>query len=189
MARPIFIAEAGVNHNGSIDMAIDLVWAARRAGADCVKFQTFRAEEVAASNAPKAEYQLRTTDRAESQIEMLRSLELPDDAWPRIIAACAEAGVSFLSTPYGPRDVDLLEDLNVVAYKVASGQIVEPTFLSRIARTGKPILLSTGMATLAEVDRAIETIQKGRPSKSAQALLECFLPLLYSSVRLTIHHA
>ncbi len=175
--HPLFIAEAGVNHNGSVEMAIELVWAAKRAGADCVKFQTFRASEVAAMNAPKADYQLRTTDRSQSQIAMLKALELPDEAWPQIMAACADAELTFLSTPYGPRDVELLEGLGVAAYKVASGQIVELPFLRRIARTGKPILLSTGMATLAEVAMAVETISAARPNGIVVGAADMFPPL------------
>ncbi len=165
--RVIFIAEAGVNHNGSVEMALQLVVAAKQAGADCIKFQTFRADEVASASAPKAAYQLETTDRRESQLEMLRKLELPDEAWPKIANACREAGLVFLSTPYGPRDVALLEQVGVIAYKVASGQLVETIFLARVARTGKPILLSTGMATLAEVAEAVQCIRETRKTATA----------------------
>jgi N,N'-diacetyllegionaminate synthase len=172
-----FIAEAGVNHNGSTDMAIELVWAAKRAGADAVKFQTFKAKDVAARNAPKALYQLQTTDNSESQIDMLKALELPDDAWSRIVSACTDAGILFLSTPYGTGDIDLLERLGVVAYKVASGQIVEPFFLRQVARTGKPVLLSTGMATLAEIDRAVETIEMARSEARIVTESNIFPPL------------
>lgn len=167
-AKPFFIAEAGVNHNGSLEMALQLVEAAKKCGAHCVKFQTFRASEVAAISAPKADYQLKTTDRHESQVEMLRNLELPAHAWSQIMAACNREGLMFLSTPYGPNDVALLESLGAAAYKIASGQIVEPTFLRVVARTGKPLLLSTGMANLAEVDEAVRTIRNTPMNPLAQ---------------------
>jgi N,N'-diacetyllegionaminate synthase len=169
---PVFIiAEAGVNHNGDVGMAIQLVEQARRAGADCVKFQTFRAEKVATASAPKAEYQLHTTPPEESQLAMLRKLELPVDAYPAIINRCKELGILFMSTPYGPDDVELLASFDVPAYKVASGQIVEHALLEQIARKGKPIFLSTGMATLSEVDEAVRCIR--RAGNQAVILLQC----------------
>jgi N,N'-diacetyllegionaminate synthase len=169
---PVFIiAEAGVNHNGDVKMALALVDQAKRAGADCVKFQTFRAEKVATASAPKAEYQLHTTSPAESQLDMLRKLELPADAYPAIINRCRERGILFMSTPYGPDDVELLASFDVPAWKVASGQIVEHALLEQIARTGKPIFLSTGMATLSEVDEAVRCIR--RAGNNAIILLQC----------------
>jgi N,N'-diacetyllegionaminate synthase len=179
---PFFIAEAGVNHNGSLEMALKLVAEAKKCGADCIKFQTFQASEVASLSAPKAAYQLKTTARHESQVEMLQKLELPMHAWPQIMAACSREGIMFLSTPYGLNDVALLESLGAVAYKIASGQIVEPTFLRVVAGTGKPILLSTGMANLAEVDEAVRIIRstaanfqpkQGHSILSPLTLLQC----------------
>lgn len=175
---PFFIAEAGVNHNGSLDMALRLVAEAKRCGAHCVKFQTFRASDVADGKAPKAAYQMRTTDSGESQLDMLRKLELPEEAWQVIMRACEDEGTMFLSTPYGAHDVALLDRLGAQAFKIASGQIVEPTFLARVARTGKPILLSTGMATLAEVDEALRVIRAGRqgvPRIGTEALADVTL--------------
>ena len=158
--QPCFvIAEAGVNHNGDVGVAEELVVEAKRAGADCVKFQTFSAARVASPAAPKAAYQLRTTDGSESQLDMLRKLELDADAHARLAAACEREGILFLSTPYGIEDVDLLESLGVPAYKVASALLVEPDLLGRIAATGKPVLLSTGLATLAEVAEAVEVLR------------------------------
>ncbi len=149
------IAEAGVNHNGSVNLAKQLVRSAAEAGASCVKFQTFKAERVATPQAPKAEYQLKTTDRKESQLDMLRSLELREGDYREILEECASAGLDFLSTPYSREDVDFLERLNVSAYKVASALFVERHLLRHIAQTGKPAIISTGMGTLAEVEEAV----------------------------------
>jgi N-acetylneuraminate synthase/N,N'-diacetyllegionaminate synthase len=158
--HPVFIiAEAGVNHNGDTDMALRLVREAKQAGADCVKFQTFKADRVATETAPKAAYQLKTTSPEESQVEMLRKLELDESAYHRLLDACREEGILFLSTPYNVEDVDFLDSLGVSAFKIASGQAVEPFFLESVAGKGKPIFLSTGMCTLAEVDRAVRVIR------------------------------
>jgi N-acetylneuraminate synthase/N,N'-diacetyllegionaminate synthase len=160
---PTFIiAEAGVNHNGDPSLAKKLVFAAKACGADCVKFQTFKADHIVRADAPKASYQLRTTDVQESQLEMLRRLELPREVYPELIEACQQAGILFLSTPYDIEDIDFLDSLGVSAFKVASGQAVEPNFLTAIAQKGKPIILSTGMCTLAEAGEAVEIIRRAR---------------------------
>lgn len=148
------IAEAGVNHDGDLDRALMLVQAARDAGADAVKFQLFRADDVATATAPKAEYQTRTTDAEEPQVEMLRALELPDGAFVRLAAEARSVGIDFLCTPYSERDAGVLAPL-VPAFKVASALLVEPRFLVHLASFGKPLLLSTGMATLDEVREAL----------------------------------
>ncbi len=157
--RAYIIAEAGVNHNGSLERARKLVLAAKDAGADAVKFQTFKAERVAQADAPKADYQLRNTDRGESQIEMLRKLELPDSAHAELIALCNEVGIEFLSTPYNEEDVDFLHSLGVRAFKLASIHCVEPHILRYAARTGRHLIVSTGMTTLAEVRQAVAAIR------------------------------
>lgn len=157
---PVYIiAEAGVNHNGDLHTALELVREAKKAGADCVKFQTFRAEAIVTKSAPKAAYQLQTTDPKESQIEMLKKLELPESHYREILALCSELGIQFLSTPYGRTDIEFLGALHVDGFKVASGQLVENPFLEALAKTGKPIILSTGMGTMAEVKEAVETIR------------------------------
>ncbi len=169
---PVFIiAEIGVNHNGDVDLAIKMIQEAARCGADCVKFQTFKAERVALNNAPKAEYQLKVTDSKESQIDMLRKLELPFDAYTKIIDCCEREGVIFMSTPYNTEDVDFLEELDVPAYKLASIHAVEPSFAKYIAKTGKPIILSTGMATLEEVAQTVKSIRE--TGNSDLVLLQC----------------
>ncbi len=154
------IAEAGVNHNGDPQRALALIDAAKAAGADAIKFQTFRADRVVTTSAPKAAYQQLTTHTQESQLQMLRKLELPHEHYPQLLDRCREKQIVFLSTPYQLEDADFLESLGVPAYKVASGQAVEPVFLEYIARKGKPVLLSTGMCTLQEVEQAVSTIRQ-----------------------------
>lgn len=159
-ANPVLIiAEAGVNHNGDTDLAKALVKEAKACGAQCVKFQTFKASRLAIEGAPKAEYQMETSDPAESQIAMLRKLELPQDAYASLLAVCEEEKILFLSTPYDADDADFLDGIGVPAFKVASAQIVEPAFLRHLARKRKPVILSTGMATFAEVDEAVRVVR------------------------------
>jgi N-acetylneuraminate synthase/N,N'-diacetyllegionaminate synthase len=149
------IAEAGVNHNGDPGLARQLIEAARGAGADAVKFQTFAAERVASASAPKAAYQLETTDAEESQEAMLRRLELPPDSYPDLIRRCDEAGFVFLSTPFDEESADLLDELGVPAFKIGSGELTNSPLVEHVARKGKPLLLSTGMAFLEEVEEAV----------------------------------
>lgn len=159
--HPCFIiAEAGVNHNGDIALAKQLIRAAKTAGADCVKFQTFKAERVVTATAPKAKYQLKTTDPKESQVDMLRKLELPPDAYQELIQVAEEESITLLSTPYNEEDVDFLDALGCPAFKMASIHLFEPLFLQYVARKGKPIILSTGMATLADVDMAVRALRE-----------------------------
>ncbi len=158
--EPVFIiAEAGVNHNGDIALARKLVQIAKECGADCIKFQTFKAERVASVAAPKAEYQLHTTDRAESQLEMLQKLELGREHHRELMELCHDEGLVFLSTPYSFEDVDFLEELGVPAFKIASGQTVEHPFLAYVAGKGKPIILSTGLCSMVEVEEAVKVIR------------------------------
>ena len=159
--QPAFIiSEAGVNHNGDPALALKLIEASAQCGADCVKFQTFRAERVAMAKAPKAAYQLEVTDPSESQTDMLRSLELPEESYPVLIKACKDAGIIFLSTPYNEEDVDFLVNLGVPALKMASIHASEPSMLRYAAKSGLPLIVSTGMATIEEVAIATETIRK-----------------------------
>ncbi|GAB7081856.1 N-acetylneuraminate synthase [Megalodesulfovibrio paquesii] len=165
------IAEAGVNHNGSLELAKRLVAEARRQGADCVKFQTFKAERVVTRAAAKAAYQQRLTDPAESQLAMLKQLELGDSDFAALAQCCRDEGILFLSTPYSFEDADLLDELGAPAFKIASGQAVELPFLAHVATKGKPMLLSTGMCTLAEVASAVEAIR--RAGNEQIILLQC----------------
>jgi len=169
---PCFIiAEAGVNHNGDLDIARKLIDTALEAGADAVKFQTFRADRLATREAPKAVYQKTLTDSGESQFEMLRRLELADEAHQVLIDYCNRQGILFLSTPFDEASADFLSRLGLETLKVPSGEITNAPFLEHVARLGHSIILSTGMSSLAEVERAVTTIRgAGNPDL---ALLHC----------------
>lgn len=153
------IAEVGVNHNGSIDIALQLIDQAKRAGADCVKFQTFKAEQIVTLESPKAKYQLEVTDKSESQFEMLKNLELRLKDYEKLLTSCKNKKIDFLSTPYNKEDVDFLEELNVKGFKIASGQLTELPFLRYTARKKKTMIISTGMGTMADVFNAVEAIR------------------------------
>ncbi|HPS79655.1 MAG TPA: N-acetylneuraminate synthase [Thermoanaerobaculaceae bacterium] len=170
--HPCFvIAEAGVNHNGSLDLALQLVDAAAAAGADAVKFQTFKAEEVVSQEAPQAEYQRMNTGRVESQLEMVRRLQLGPDEHRAIAERCRALGIMFLSSPFDEPSVALLADLGVPAFKIGSGELTNHLLLGSIARRGLPLIVSTGMATLSEVAGAETVILRhGAPPF---ALLHC----------------
>lgn len=170
--HPCFvIAEAGVNHNGNLDLALELVDAAVRAGVDAVKFQTFRASKLVTQGAPKAEYQTRNSGNSESQYEMLKRLELDEAAHDAILHRCAERGIQFLSTPFEEESADFLERMGVPAFKLPSGEVTNLPFLRHVARKGKPMILSTGMATLLEVDAAVSSIRG--TGNTQLALLHC----------------
>jgi N-acetylneuraminate synthase len=156
---PVYIiAEAGVNHNGSLELARKLVDVAADAGVDAVKFQTFDAARLASAQAPKAAYQKATTDSRETQLAMLKKLELPRP-WHRDLQDHAKArGITFLSTAFDADSLAFLEKLNLPRYKISSGELVNGPLLWQFARTGKPLILSTGMATLAEVEQALAVI-------------------------------
>ena len=170
--HPVFIvAEAGVNHNGSLQIAKQLVTAAKDAGAQAVKFQTFSAEALVTSGAPKAEYQIENTGARESQLEMLRKLELEESAFRELASFCRQESIVFLSTPYGSKDIRLLAKWNVPAIKIASALTVEPRFLKEAASLGVPLIVSTGMMSLAEVAMAAETLCEVAPGRFV--LLQC----------------
>lgn len=156
------IAEAGVNYNGSMNLAKKLVRAAAEAGADIVKFQTFKAEQVASRRAPKAAYQKETTDAAESQIEMLKKLELPFEVHQELMEFCKRCHIGFLSTPFDGQSLRfLVEACGLATVKVPSGEITNAPFLLDIARTGRDIILSTGMSTLGEIEMALGVLAFG----------------------------
>jgi len=169
--RTFIIAEAGVNHNGDIGLARQLVDAAVSAGADAVKFQTFKAESVATAQAPKAQYQETTTDGQESQLEMLRRLELSAEAHHELFAYCRNKGVEFLSTAFDEESLDFLNGLRVPFFKIPSGEITNYALLRRTARTGKPVILSTGMSSLEEIESAVGILRKEGTQNIA--LLHC----------------
>lgn len=161
VGRCLIIAEAGVNHGGSVDAALALVDAAAATGADAVKFQSYRTELLVSEGAPQAEYQRRNAP-ADSQAAMLRALELSPEAHLAIAERSAEHGIEFISTPFDPPSLELLLELGVRRLKVASGELTNGPMLLRMARTGLPMLVSTGMATLEEVADALAIIAYGR---------------------------
>ena len=157
--QPCFIiAEAGVNHNGELKLARQLVDTAVEAGADAVKFQTFQARRLVTEKAPKADYQLRATDSSESQFEMLSRLELSHEDHHDLKEYCQRRGILFLSTPFDELSADFLEQLGVPAFKMGSGELTNLPFLLHVARKSKPMIVSTGMASLGEVESAVEAI-------------------------------
>jgi N-acetylneuraminate synthase len=170
--HPCFIiAEAGVNHNGDPSLARELVEAAASAGADAVKFQTFKAERLVTADAPKADYQKKTTDAREPQIEMLRRLELSEEAYHHLQILCNERDILFFSTPFDEESADFLEKIGVPAFKISSGEITNLPFLAHIARKGKPMILSTGMSRLEEVADALRAVKETGNKKLV--LLHC----------------
>jgi N-acetylneuraminate synthase len=152
------IAEAGVNHNGDLDLARTLVDRAAESGADAVKFQTFDAKKLATSSAPKASYQQRTTDASESQLEMLRKLEMPRDWHWELRDRAHTCGIEFLSTAFDAGSLTFLEELDMPFYKVPSGELTNGPLLWQFARQGRPLVVSTGMATMSEVEQALAVI-------------------------------
>jgi N-acetylneuraminate synthase len=169
--HPVFVvAEIGVNHNGDLKMARRLVETAAACGADAVKFQTFKAERLASAKAPKAAYQRRDGEE-DSQLEMLRRLELDEAAHRDLKEHCRTHGMIFLSTPFDEDSADLLERLGAPAFKVSSGDLTNLPFLQHLARKARPMLVSTGMATLSDVEAAVDVIEAaGAPPL---ALLHC----------------
>lgn len=165
--EPVFIiAEAGVNHNHQLDLALKLVDAAADAGANAVKFQTFKAEQVVTEAGVMAEYQKKNIGKTESQLDMLRKLEFMEDWYPKVIAHCKKRGIIFLSTPHGSfASIDLLQKLGVPAFKFGSGDLTTLPILEYAAKFHKPIILGTGMATMAEVKEAMKVMKKAGNSK------------------------
>lgn len=156
------IAEAGVNHNGSLDLAIEMIDAAAEAGADAVKFQSFKADKLVCGYAPKAAYQLKTTEADETQFEMIKKLELDEEAHRILINRCKTLGIQFLSTPFDMESLDLLNRiLGLSRLKLPSGEITNAPLLLEAARSGKPIILSTGMSTLGDIENALGVLAFG----------------------------
>jgi N-acetylneuraminate synthase len=161
-AKVFVIAEAGVNHNGSTKLALDLVDAAAAAGADAIKFQTFKAKDLVTTVAPKAEYTQKTTDQSETQFEMIRKLELDEDAHDQIVSRCKSKGIEFMSTPFDVASLDFLcGHYDPFRLKIPSGEITNPLLLLAAARSGKPVILSTGMSTLGEIEEALNVLACG----------------------------
>jgi N,N'-diacetyllegionaminate synthase len=184
MPHVFIIAEAGVNHNGSLDLALQLVDAAKSSGADAVKFQTFRADLLATRSAHKAPYQQRTTADSESQFDMLRRLELDAAAHERLIEHSRKVGIQFLSSPFDRDSADLLATMNVPLFKIPSGEITNLPLLEHVGSKGRPVILSTGMSTLSEVEEAVHVLQAAGVTQLT--LLHCVTeyPAPYAEVNL-----
>lgn len=160
MEKVLIIAEAGVNYNGDIELAKKMVQAAAQAGADIVKFQTGKPENSISRYAAKADYQVETTGNDESQLEMCRKLMLPEQVYPELIEECKKNQIQFLSTPFDTESVNFLEQMGMRLWKIPSGEITNLPLLLRIAKTGDPVILSSGMCTLEEIKRTIAVLQK-----------------------------
>ena len=171
--RCVIIAEAGVNHNGDLEMAKRLIEKAAEAGADFVKFQTFKADRIVTAKARKAGYQLKGTDQAEGQLEMIQRLEIDRPAHETLIAHSKSNEIGFLSTPFDEESVELLVELGIPAFKVPSGEITNVPYLRKIGATGLPVYLSTGMATLGEVEFAIQILEEGGTRRDEMTILHC----------------
>lgn len=171
--RTLVIAEAGVNHNGDLELAKQLIKVAAEAGADLVKFQTFTASRLATLSAKKAEYQRLTTDSQESQHEMLRRLELDFDMHIELVACCAESNIRFFSTGFDIESVNLLVSLGQDHFKIPSGEITNLPYLRHIGQLGKAVILSTGMATLAEIEAAIDVLEHAGTPRANLTILHC----------------
>lgn len=172
MRHTIIIAEAGVNHNGNMDIAKRLIDAAADAGVDYVKFQTFKTENLVSFNAPTAEYQKAATQET-SQYTMLKRLELNEQQHIELIEYCNKKGVKFLSTAFDMDSIDLLESLNLDLWKIPSGEITNYPYLARIAATGKPIIMSTGMCDTSDINNALDALIENGATKESITLLHC----------------
>ena len=172
MRNNVFIiAEAGVNHNGDIHIAMKLIDAAVSAGADAVKFQTFKTENVVSQTAPKAQYQKETGESNESQFDMLKKLELDIDAHKTLLCYCQNKGIKFLSTPFDLKSIDLLESLGLDIYKIPSGEITNLPYLRRIGSLSKKVIMSTGMSTMNEIKDALSILLKAGTIKENITIL------------------
>ncbi|TGL10773.1 N-acetylneuraminate synthase [Leptospira meyeri] len=171
--KTLIIAEAGVNHNGDLELAHELIDIACEAGVDVVKFQTFTAESLVTESAKKAEYQSASTDPKESQYSMLKKLELSSSAHWELIDHCRSKGIEFLSTAFDLESLDFLTKLDLKRYKIPSGEITNLPYLDEIGRLGKPVILSTGMARLGEIEEAIQILERNGLSRDLLTVLHC----------------
>lgn len=171
--KVMIIAEAGVNHNGDYDRAVEMIYAAKKAGADYVKFQTAVPELVISRFAEKAEYQKETTGREESQLEMCRKIHLRLEDYRPLAQLCREVGIGFMSTPFDLVSIDCLAELGMDYWKIPSGEITNLPYLRKIASKGGKVIMSTGMAEMAEIEAAMEILVRGGIRREDIALLHC----------------
>lgn len=183
----LIIAEAGVNHNGSLDMAKELVRAAKAAGADVVKFQTFNTDLCISADAKKAEYQIQQTGSAETQYEMVKKLELSHAGFHELQEECSRCGIVFNSSPFDLESVDFLHSLSIPFWKIPSGEIVNLPYLRKIGMYAEPVVMSTGMATMAEIHAAYQVLCDSGVAKDDITLLHCHTdyPTRFEDVNLT----
>jgi N-acetylneuraminate synthase/N,N'-diacetyllegionaminate synthase len=173
-SRVYIIAEAGVNHNGDMDKAIELIHVAVEAGVDAVKFQSFKADKLVSKTAKKAKYQSENMqDTDDSQYNMLRSLELSDENHQQLIKECEKRGIQFLSTAFDSEGIDYLDKLGIPFFKSPSGEITNYPYLKRLGQKGNPVVLSTGMATLQEVEDAVAVLMEFGLAKEQITVLHC----------------
>ena len=173
MKRTFIIAEAGVNHNGSLKLAYQLIDAAKESGADAVKFQSFKADLVVSKSAVKTNYQAKTTDADESQYNMIKKLELSVDDHHRLINYCRKKEIQFLSSPFDLKSIDLLVELGLDTLKIPSGEITNLPYLRKIGKMNKTIILSTGMSELNEISEAIKVLMETGTPKEKITVLQC----------------
>lgn len=172
--KVLFIAEAGVNHNGSLELAYKLIDCAAECGADYVKFQTFKTELLVSPTASKADYQkINTTDYEESQFAMLKKLELSEEHHRELIKYCKQKGIRFLSTAFDLPSIDFLSSLGIDLFKIPSGEITNFPYLRKIASQNKPVILSTGMATFEEVQDAVKVLYRFGVTPEKLTVLHC----------------
>ena len=171
--KVLIIAEAGVNHNGSLKTAKQLVEVAAEAGANMVKFQTFSADRLVTTSARKADYQNQATDETESQHAMIRKLELSREIHEELIAYCKQCGIEFFSTGFDILSIDLLVDLGLEQFKIPSGEITNLPYLRHIGKLEKPVILSTGMANLGEIETALDVLETSGTSRDQATVLHC----------------
>ncbi|WOK35107.1 N-acetylneuraminate synthase [Sphingomonas sp. C3-2] len=188
MTTTFIIAEAGVNHNGREDLAFELVDAAAESGADAVKFQTFSADKLVRKGAATAEYQERQTGSTD-QHNLLKALELSRDLHVALFERCEMLGIEFMSTPFDEEAASFLADLGMQRFKIPSGEITNEPFLAHIAAIGRPIILSTGMADLAEIERAVTVIRETRTRVGLPALVTGDLTVLHCTSNYPANYA
>ena len=173
MNSVLIIAEAGVNHNGSLDLARKLIDVAATAGVDYVKFQTFRADKIASKHAAKAEYQAEVTDKNESQLDMLKRLELSYDDHLELMDYCSKKKIRFLSTPFDLESITLLKELGVTVGKIPSGELTNLPYLRKMAQSFDSLILSTGMSDMNEIEEAVTAITDTGFTKEKLTVLHC----------------
>jgi N,N'-diacetyllegionaminate synthase len=195
MTKTFIIAEAGVNHNGSLDLALKMVDSALSAGADAVKFQTFKAEKMITATAPKAGYQKQTSDPLETQMEMVRKLELDEEAHKTLFSHCQTLGIEFISSPFDLDSIDFLDLLGMKIFKIPSGEITNLPYLKKLGGLNKHLLLSTGMANLGEIEAALDLLTGPGTPRNHITVMHCTTgyPTPFEDVNLraikTIRHA